>query len=117
MQLTENLEVSKSTFVTLAIETWRLSRLIESSEGQLRLVALRYSIRKMKTTLESQGCCFIDLTGQLYDLGMAVEVIDSEDCQKEDKGSLIIKEMIAPIVLFNNSLLAAGQVIVGKLLK
>lgn len=109
--------MTKTVFITLAIETWRLSKLLESSEGQLKLVALRYSLRKMKSALESQGCCFIDLTGQTYDLGMAVEVIDKEDCQKEEEGSLIIKEMITPIVLFNNSLLATGQVVVGKLLK
>ena len=107
------LQLPREALATLAIETWRLCQNLEKLPNQPNIVALRYSARKLRQTLENQGCSFLDYTGQIYDAGLAVEVIDIEaDESKENK--LIIKEMVVPIILFQNKLLVSGQVILGR---
>jgi hypothetical protein len=111
----KNYQVSKDSLATFALEVWRLSQNIENLPQQ-KVVALRYSLRKLKQTLEAEGCEFLDLTGKPYDAGLALEVIDIET-DSEDKTDLIIKEMLAPIILFQNKLLVSGQVILAKATK
>ena len=85
--------------------------MVESRQDQSYALPLRYSTRKMKQLLEAQGASFIDLTGEMYDAGMAVDVIDTEGEKADEQMTLMIKEMIAPIILFNEALLSHGQVI------
>jgi hypothetical protein len=101
----------QNALATLAIEVWRLWRMIEGYQEQSYALSLRYSIKKMKQILEGQGFSFIDLVGQTYDAGMAVDVIDSEYEKKDEQMKLVVKEMIAPIVLFNGQLMSHGQVV------
>jgi len=61
--------------------------------------------------MESQGFSFIDLTGEVYDAGMAVNVIDTGGEETEMAADLIIKEMMSPVILFRNKLWTHGQVI------
>ena len=108
------IELPRSVIATLALEIWRLWRTVENKETQTNSVNLRYSIRKMKEALEIQGCSFIDLTGEVYDAGMAVDIIDTEGEKKDGVIDLIIKEMVAPIILFRDVLLTHGQVILER---
>lgn len=101
----------RNAMVPLALEIWRLWRMVESRQDQPYALPLRYSIRKMRQVLEAQGASFIDLTGEMYDAGMAVDVIDTEGEKADEQMNLMIKEMIAPIILFNDVLLSHGQVI------
>ena len=110
----DSIELPRSVIATIALEIWRLWRTVENKETQTNSVNLRYSIRKMKEALEIQGCSFIDLTGEVYDAGMAVDIIDTEGEKKDGVIYLIIKEMVAPIILFRNVLLTHGQVILER---
>lgn len=101
----------RHAMATLALEIWRLWRMVESRQDQPHALPLRYSIRKIKQVLEAQGTSFIDLTGEMYDAGMAVDVIDTEGEKTDEQETLMIKEMIAPIILLNEELLSHGQVI------
>jgi len=108
------IELPRSIIATLALEIWRLWRTVENKESHANSVNLRYSIRKMKEALEVQGCSFIDLTGEIYDAGMAVDIIETEGERKDGVTDLIIKEMVAPIILFGGVLLTHGQVILER---
>ncbi len=108
------ISLPKNTVTTLALETWRLWQMLEKVKDKKNTIGLRYSVRKMKNALEAQGCSFIDVTGQIYDAGMAVDIIDIEGEKKEDVTKLVIKEMMAPIILFKNKLLMYGQVILER---
>lgn len=110
-----NYQLSKDALALFALEVWRLGQNIEKMPQQ-KAVALRYSVRKLKQTLESEGCEFLDFTGKAYDAGLALEVIDIET-DNDDKTDLVIKEMLAPIILFQNKLLVSGQVILAKPIK
>ncbi len=100
-----------SIIASLALEIWRLWRFIEIPENQPYSIGLQYSVRKMKDTFTNLGGVFIDLTGELYDAGMAVDILDTEGEKTEGEKKLFIKEMITPIILFNDEILMHGQVI------
>lgn len=108
------IEIAQDVAITLMLETWRLWQTIGKLESQFNTIALRYPIKKMKDALESSGCKFIDLTGQKYDAGMAVDVITTEEDSLIKSGDIIIREMVSPIVLWNDMLLSHGQVILAK---
>lgn len=107
-----DLPFSQEALAILAVEVWRLGQNLAKLPDQSNLVALKFSTRKLLQTLEEQGCIFLDLTGKVYDAGLALEVIDIEDESKQTE--LIIKETIVPIILFQNKLLVSGQVILAK---
>ncbi|KAF0206255.1 MAG: hypothetical protein FD167_5548 [bacterium] len=119
--MNNSVQLSKEALAAMAVEVWRLGQNLVKLPSQPNFVALKYSIRKLRQTLEEQSCVFLDLTGKIYDAGLALEVIDIEDDKKDDKkdesnkNNLIIKETIVPIILFQNKLLVSGQVILGKL--
>lgn len=108
------IEIPQDVAITLMLETWRLWQAIGKLEAQFNTIAIRYPIKKMKDALESSGCKFIDLTGQSYDTGMAVDIITTEEDSLIKSGDIIIKEMVSPIILWNNMLLRHGQVVLAK---
>ncbi|MBI4850374.1 MAG: hypothetical protein HY819_00970 [Acidobacteria bacterium] len=117
--MSKSAQLSQEALATLAIEVWRLGQNLAKLPDQPNLVVLKYSAKKLRQTLEDQGCVFLDLSGKIYDAGLALEVIDIEDqdrkTQKEnDQTQLFIKETIVPIILFENKLLVSGQVILTK---
>ena len=108
------IEIAQDVAITLMLETWRLWQALGELESQFNTIALRYPIKKMKDALESSGCKFIDLTGQSYDTGMAADVITTEEDSLIKSGDIIIKEMVSPIILWNDMLLSHGQVVLAK---
>lgn len=106
------IKISQEALAKMAVEVWRLGQNLSKLSDPSISIALKYSIKKLRQTLEDQGCQFLDLTGKPYDAGLALEVIDIE---KENKSSeLVIKETIVPIILFQNKLLVSGQVILSQ---
>ncbi len=119
--MSDSIQFSQQALAAMAVEVWRLGQNLVRLPSQSNSVALKYSIRKLRQTLEEQSCVFLDLTGKTYDAGLALEVIDIENNIEDDKedesnkSKLIIKETIVPIILFQNKLLVSGQVILEKL--
>lgn len=108
------IELHKDTFTALALEVWRLHGVLEKNKDNPDSVNLRYSIKKLKETLELEGCLYVDLTGQAYDAGMALDILGTEEDPTQPGESLIIKEMISPIILLKNALIRHGQAILAK---
>jgi hypothetical protein len=104
--------ISSEQLLTLAMETWRGTRELERMRDQQSAIGLRYSLRKIRATLEEAGISYLDLTGQRYDAGMSLDIIDVEGDQ--EGGELVIKEMMAPIILLNGTLLAWGEAVLER---
>jgi hypothetical protein len=112
--MNETVEVEISALTELAVDCWRLQRwTFESGHEKDRVVA-RQASRALSFFISEIGFEICDLTGQPYDPGLAVEVVDSEVDVAAPKGSVRIEEMIAPIVLWNGSLIKTGQVAVRR---
>jgi hypothetical protein len=106
-----NTEIPRPSLLTLALETWRALRELEKMREQGGAIGLRYSLRKIKGALEELGISYLDLTGKVYDSGMSLDVIDVEG---EEGEALVIKEMMAPIILLNGSIIAWGEAILER---
>jgi hypothetical protein len=95
---------------TLAVEVIRLTRVGEKlAPDHPQSVALRHSVRKLRTELDSHGIQFVDLTGQPYDPGLAVEILEAAG----EVGPMQIVAMPRPIILWNGRLLMPGEAVLG----
>jgi len=102
------IKINKDNLSKLAIEAWRLWRNTEKMENQPGTMNLRYSARKLKEELEAVGITFIDLTGQEYDAGMALDILETEENGTQTANTISIKEMVTPVILWKNTLLCHG---------
>jgi len=110
-ELNNSIKFPRTVVIDIALEIWRLWRIAEKMDDHSFSVNIRYSAKKMKNALEANGCSFVDVTGEAYDAGMAVDVIDTEGEKTHDEKYLFVKEMISPIILFDGNFLNHGQAI------
>jgi hypothetical protein len=112
MEKTPVYELSKDQIVTLALEIWRMWSSVKSNSPNSD--AHHDSVRKLMEVIEEAGCKFVDLTGQAYDAGLAVDILDTEVDRDQPVGALIVKEMVSPVIVWQGSVVHFGQVIVSK---
>jgi hypothetical protein len=108
----ETVEMGISALADLAVDGWRLQRWALLSGFEKERVVARQASRSLTSFLAGLGIETRDLSGQPYDPGLAVEVVESEEDADAPKGSIRIEEMLAPIVLRNGQLIRTGQVAV-----
>lgn len=106
-------EVSPSReLIVIAIEAWRMSRLLSDPKADHRQASvMKYSVSKIRETLESAGITWEDLTGQSYETGLAVDILDVEGTKSSDSDTQVIVEMVEPIILFGGKLLRHGKAV------
>lgn len=109
----QSIEFPRKVLAGFALEVWRLSRLLEQNKDGPNAIGLRYSISKLMQLLDTSGISFVDITGQQYDAGMAVDILDTEG-EKTEETTFYVKEMIAPIILIGDKFLTHGQVILER---
>jgi hypothetical protein len=112
--MNQTLEVKISDLADVAIECWRLQRWAFASGFEKDRTIARQASRTLSSFLAEMGVEICDLTGQPYDPGLAVEVIDTEDSPDAPIGSANIAEMIAPILFWHGRVIKAGQVVVCR---
>ncbi len=110
------LEVSLASLVELAVEWWRLERWLNSSAPQGNSLShARHAARRLGKFLEERELSVLDITGQHYEPGLAVEVLDVvEDASASVDASSFIEEMVAPVVLWRGAVVKYGQAIVRR---
>ena len=84
--------------IDLITEVWKIFNIISISKDSNN-VALNFSERKIIKIIKNNNIEIIDLTGNKFDVGMAVDIIDKEVISNND--NFFIKEMIEPIILKN----------------
>jgi hypothetical protein len=112
--MTGIVEVGLSALTDLAVDCWRLQHWAFVSGHENERVVARQVSRALSSFLSDIGLETRDLTGQPYDAGLSVEVVDAEEDASAPNGSVRIQEMIAPIVLRNGELIRGGQVALSR---
>ena len=97
----------------IATAYWRLQKWVSSVRVERKLAA-ESSLRALKDFLSENEIEVIDLTGELYDPGLSVEIIHSENKGASNGDKLTIIEMIRPIILHKGSVIEFGQVVIAK---
>jgi hypothetical protein len=110
------LVLGKGDAIELAIQTWRLSRRVETIDAERfprERKQLTDSLRRFQRILESLRIEVIDPTGQVYVPGwVEVEVVSWEPPDPGSDGSVCkVKQTIAPIVRRAGEIIARGQVV------
>lgn len=93
----------------VAEQTHRLARALPRLEAVPQAAAVRLAVRKLSRELESAGVQFVELTGQTYDPGFAVDVVECRGDASAAKH--VIAEMVTPIVLWNGVVLRRGEAV------
>jgi len=109
----------KKNLVDMAIEAWRFSKVFERMMTQLdagennRYVnQLRWFLKKIESTLEGAGLRMISIEGHMFDPGIAATPLNLGDF--DPGASLIVEQMIEPIIMEQDKLFRTGTVMLRR---
>lgn len=100
----------------LAISYWRMERWVNNINAE-RKMAANSALRTIKKYLDSNGIEILDLLGNTYDPGMAVDVINNDVPDGADESKIVISEMIKPVIIKDGTVIQFGQVSIGLTIK
>ena len=113
------MEVDKDIIINIAIEAWRFRRVsnrlinkLDSAERQRYQNQSRWFEKKLEEFLAEVGWQIVDIEGQAFDPGMAATPLNIEDFDAED--SLIVDQMLEPIIMSSEGLVRTGTVMLKK---
>ncbi len=109
-----SVEVQLSSLIELALAGWRLQCSVDSAERTGLAAAGRQGARQIHSLLRGLEIEVLDLTGQPYEPGLAVEVVDRLEEGFESREATVIVEMLTPIVLLRGQVVRYGQIVVGR---
>jgi len=103
----------------IAVNSWRFSCRAEHLCRKLALQdqkrfdnQIRYFKRQIEESLLEVGLKIVNLEGQEYENGMAVVALNNGDFKSED--SLIVEQMIEPVMMGPEGVVRSGTVILRK---
>lgn len=109
----------EQSLIEVAVETWRFSRLfarivnkLDAGEQGRYANQLRYFQKKVEEQLESAGFKLVSVEGQPFDPGIAASAVNLGDFGPDE--TLLVEQMVEPIIMGADGLKRAGTVIVRK---
>ena len=111
-ELPQSVPVSLDALAELAVEWWRLDRW--ANRAQDSGPHARHAARRLAKFLSEHGLEVLDVEGRAYEPGLAVEVLDAFEDARLPRGSQVVAETIAPVVLFRGTVVRHGQVVVRR---
>lgn len=109
MQIPTTLPVSLNALADMAVEVWRL-RAWCSTRDDAETIAVRHATGRLERWLSSHGVESIDMTGQPYEAGLSVQVVDTIHSETPT-GPPHVAEMVAPLILWNGHVIRDGLVV------
>jgi len=108
------MEVPLSSLIELAIEHWRLERWLAKLDQEDSIAHGRHVARQLNKFLSERELSVLDLAGQPYEPGLAVEVLDVIHEQEMPDDADVIDETVTPIVMWRGRVVQFGQVIIRR---
>ena len=110
----------RQALIDMILESWRFMNVFRNAMMKLSLEEQerykgRYSWfhRMLNEIAETAGLRIIKINqGETYDIGMAVTALNIEDFQSDD--TLIIEQMIEPIIMEKDSVIRRGSVMLER---
>ena len=110
----QSMEVPLSSLIDLGIEAWRLNRWLQGSESDRTRSAARLVARRLDAFLGQHGIAVQDVTGRPYDPGLALEIEETISDPYAPEGSLVIEQVVTPIVLWRDAVVRHARVVIRK---
>ncbi|MCL9685754.1 hypothetical protein [Legionella maioricensis] len=112
------LQVERS-LIDMAVESWRITRLftriinkLDAGESGRYINQLRYFQKKLEENLDAANLRIVNVEGQPFDPGIAASALNLGDFAPDD--SLLIEQMVEPIIMSTEGLKRQGIVILRK---
>ncbi len=110
----------QQSLISIASESWRFSRVFErlvmkldAGEKSRYQSQLRWFTKKVDEALAQVELRIVNVEGHPFDPGMAATPLNIEEFKPED--SLVVDQMLEPIIMDKNGLVKSGTVILRKL--
>ncbi len=118
LQLSSTEGLTKS-LLDVVVESWRFSRLFDrlltkldaGEQGRYR-GQFRWFQRKLEESLADADMRIVNVEGQPFDPGVAATPLNIEEFEPDD--SLIVDQMLEPIIMGPDGVLRAGTVTLRK---
>jgi len=105
--------------INMAVESWRFTKVftraiskLDAGEKSRYVSQYRWFMKKNEETLAKFGITLVNMEGAKFDPGAAVNALNIADFSPDD--TLIIEQMIEPIIMGKDGLLHAGTVILRR---
>jgi hypothetical protein len=112
-------EVLKETVINMAVESWRFGRVfdrlltkLDAGEHKRYQNQFRWFLKKVEESLAQSGLRIVNVEGHPFDPGMAATPINIEEFDEND--SLMVDQMLEPIIMSNEGLVKTGTVALRK---
>lgn len=116
----QNVEQLESSLIEIAVESWRFAKLfsrlvskLDAGEGSRYVNQLRYFQKKLEDSLNASGLKLVNVEGQIFDPGIAASALNIGDFGPDD--SLLIEQMVEPIIMGPDGLKKQGTVMLRKM--
>ena len=118
-KVTTSPEVMRQVVISMAIESWRFCKVFErmltkldAGEQSRYMSQLRWFMKKIGGSLDDVGLRLVNVEGHPFDPGMAATPLNIEDFEVDD--TLIVDQMLEPIIMGQEGLVKTGTVILRK---
>lgn len=118
-QISVTPEILTQSVINMAIESWRFGRVFErmlmkldAGEQARYLSQFRWFIKKVEESLAEAGLLMVNVEGHPFDPGIAATPLNIEEFEASD--SLVVYQMIEPIIISKEGLVRAGTVTLKK---
>jgi hypothetical protein len=105
------IDVPLSLLIDMAVEAWRLDRWLARHGQDQSAAGARFASRRMGECVSKLGLETADLTGQMYEPGLALELVGNLDDPTLPRGTVVIDEMTSPMCLWHGRLVRRGQAV------
>lgn len=105
--------------INMAVEAWRFAKVytraiskLDAGENSRYISQYRWFMKKNEETLAKFGITLVNMEGTKFNPGIAVNALNIADFNPDD--TLIIEQMMEPIIMGKDGLLHAGTVILRR---
>ena len=113
------IEALNQVVIGMAVESWRFGRVfdrmlmkLDAGEQVRYRSQFRWFMKKIEDSLEEVGLRIVNVDGHPFDPGMAATPLNIEEFDASD--SLMVDQMIEPIIMSKEGLVRAGTVTLKK---
>ncbi|OQX62714.1 MAG: hypothetical protein B5M56_05585 [Desulfococcus sp. 4484_241] len=118
-QIPVTLETLTKSVINMAVESWRFGRVFDRVLAKLDAgqqsryeSQFRWFLKKIEESLDEAGLRLVNVEGQPFDPGMAATPLNIEEFEVND--TLIVDQMLEPIIMGKEGLVKTGIVILRK---
>jgi hypothetical protein len=97
----------------LALECWRISKLIPEFAANRKALVLRTSMHRIFDSLEALGVAVEDPEGSEFKDGMTLNIAVFENSDELELGRRMVTETLTPNIYIHNKLAQTARVIVS----